>query len=127
MKRTNTLPYFQLDSGQVLLASLGRSDEEMGLYLKLMAMYWEGDCRLPFRDTLVRKLGVKGKKLAVLELVLEDFFPDGVHEQLDLCRDIALKTSERQSANARKGHAQRGNPQEISRNLQAPDSDPGDF
>lgn len=127
MKRTNTLPFFQLDSGQVLLASMGRTDEEMGLYLKLMAIYWEGECRLPARDALIRKMGVKGKKLAVLELVLDDFFPDGIHVQLDQQKANALKTSLRNTANVRKRYEQQPEVQDSSGKPQTQDADPTDF
>ena len=127
MKRTNTLPFFQVDSGQVLAASMGRSHEEMGIYFMLLVMYWENDCRLPSRERLVEALRLRGKKLAVLEKVLGIFFPDGIHEQLDLCKENALKTSLRQSANARKGHAQRREPEEIPGNPQSRDSDADEF
>lgn len=127
MKRTNTLPYFQVDSGQVLLASMGRTHEEMGIYLMLQAMYWENDCRLPPRERLAGALRLKGKKLAVLEQVIDDFFPNGINEQLDLCKVNALKTSQRNSANAKKGHESRGKPEEISGNSQSSNSDPSEF
>lgn len=129
MKRTSTLPYFQLDSGQVLLASMGHSHEEMGLYLLLLATYWEGDCRLPAREDLAKKLGMlrSPKKLALLDQVIDEFFPGGVNEQLDQCKANALKTSARQSANAQKGHTQRrsgGNPE---KSPSTHVNDPSDF
>lgn len=127
MKRTNTLPYFQVDSGQVLLASMGRTDEEMGIYLKLMAMYWENNCQLPSRERLTKALQLRGRKLALLEQVIDDFFPDGINEQLDQCKDNALKISQRNAANASKGHESRGKPEEISENPQSGDPDPSDF
>lgn len=129
MKRTSTLPYFQLDSGQVLLASMGHTHEEMGLYLLLMATYWEGNCRLPSREDLARKLGMlrSPKKMALLDQVIDEFFPGGVNEPLDQCKANALKTSQRQSANAQKGHAQRrqeGNP---AKSPNALEDDPMEF
>lgn len=127
MKRTNTLPYFQVDSGQVLLHSMGRTHEEMGIYFMLQAMYWENDCRLPPMERLAAQLRLKGKKLALLEQVIGDFFPDGINDQLDLCRANAMKTSQRNSTNAKKGHESREKSQEISENSQGMNSDSSDF
>lgn len=128
MKRTSTLPYFQLDSGKVLLDCMGHTMEERGMLLTLMAMYWEGECRLPSKDTLIRKLSLKGAKAgALLDSVLEDFFPDGRHEGLDLCKANALKTSQSNSANAKKGHEQRRQVGGISPTVTGRESDPNDF
>ena len=128
MKRTSTLPYFQLDSGKVLMDCMGHTMEERGMLLTLMAVYWEGECRLPSKDTLKRKLSIKGAKAAaLLDRVLEDFFPDGLHEGLDLCKENALQTSRTNSANAQKGHAQRKQVTGISQVAQSSESDPDDF
>lgn len=128
MKRTSTLPYFQLDSGKVLLDCMGHTMEERGMLLTLMAVYWEGECRLPSRETLMRKLSIKGAKAgALLDSVLEDFFPDGLHEGLNLCKDNALQTSRTNSANAQKGHTQRKQVSGISPTVQSSPSHSGDF
>ena len=127
MKRASTLPFFQVDSGQMLASSMGRTHEEMGLFLMLMVMYWENDCRLPHRERLAEALQVRGKKLATLDKVIAIFFPGGVNEQLDLCKANALKTSQRQSANARKRYADSGQSKEISGNLQGRDLGAADF
>ncbi len=128
MKRTSTLPYFQLDGGQVLLDCMGMSMEECGMYLRLMAIYWEGDCRLPSRERLMQKLGIRGAKAgAGLDRVLGEFFPDGVNEHLDQCRENALQTSRRNSANASKGHQQRKKPAGISPKTHGVEDDPEDF
>jgi uncharacterized protein YdaU (DUF1376 family) len=72
MRRTSTLPYFQLDSGKVLMECMGHSMEERGMFLTLMAMYWEGECRLPSKESLIQKLSIKGAKAsALLDRVLE--------------------------------------------------------
>ena len=128
MKRTSTLPYFQVDSGKLLMDLMGHSMEERGMLLTLMAMYWEGECRLPSKETLMRKLSIKGAKAgALLDRVLETFFPGGLNEGLDLCKANALKTSQSNSANARRGHEQRRQVSGISPTVQSSQSHSGDF
>ena len=128
MRRTSTLPYFQLDSGKVLMECMGHSMDERGMLFTLMAIYWEGECRLPSKDTLMRMLSIKGAKAgALLDRVLEDFFPGGLNEGLDLCKANALKTSQSNSANARRGHEQRRQVSGISPTVQSSNSHPGDF
>jgi uncharacterized protein YdaU (DUF1376 family) len=129
MNRPSTLPFFQVDSGQVITASLGRSLEDMGMYLMLQALYWEAGCRLPSRETLHKKLyiGNSGKKKVALESVLEEFFPDGIHEGLDHCRDKALEVSRKNAANAKKGHERHRKPEESASFSQSAGGGPEDF
>lgn len=128
-KRTSTLPYFRLDGGTVLREAMGRSMEEMGIYVMLMAIYWEGDCRLPSRERLIQMLGLgRGQKAAAtLDRVIQEFFPDGVNAHLDQCRDDALGASRRGSENARKGHERRRQEGEISPRANSGETDPNDF
>lgn len=75
----------------------------------------------------IKKLKMKGKKLELLDQVIDEMFPGGVSTLLDQQRANALKTSVRNSANARKRY---GNPQESSGNSEKPletTSDPSDF
>jgi uncharacterized protein YdaU (DUF1376 family) len=127
MKRTNTLPFFQIDSGQVLSEAMGRPLEDMGLYLLLMAIYWEGECRLPARDVLLRKLQIKGKKVAALDRLITELFPDGIHEQLDHQRENALKTSQRNAENVRRRYGNPQKSQESSGSPQGVNSGADDF
>lgn len=124
---TSTPPYFPLDSGQVLRDAMGRSMEEMGIYSMLLALYWEGCCRLPPRERLAGMLHLKKKQLPALEAVLDAFFPDGVNDYLDQCRENVLKTSRRNSENAKKRHAQRGNLTGNEENLKRTEPGPEDF
>lgn len=127
-KRTSTLPYFQLDGGQVLLDCMGFSMEERGMYLSLMAIYWEGGCRLPPQETLLRKLSLRGQKAAAtLDRVVQEFFPDGVNAHLDQCKENALQTSRRNAESARSGHQRRRQEAGMSPKPQDAEGDPSDF
>ena len=107
MKRTTTLPYYQLDSGRFLNDSLGRTLEETGIYSMLLAIYWEHGCRLPAPEVLTRKLRLNKRQVTLMWPIIDEHFPDGINEHLDLCRDQAMNVSRTNSANARKGHEQR--------------------
>jgi uncharacterized protein YdaU (DUF1376 family) len=107
MKRTTTLPYFMVDSGKALANCGGLPLEEVGAMFMLMLHYWEHDCHLPQREWLSRRLRLKGKRAVLFDQVIADFFPDGVNEHLDLCRNQALKIKQINSENAKKGHEKR--------------------
>lgn len=107
MKRTSTLPYFPIDSGKDLIQFGGLPFEVTGLCHTLRLYYWENECSLPPKDWLIRRLRLKGKQVALLDQIVEDFFPDGVHEYLDQCWDNAMDRKRKNSENARRGHEQR--------------------
>ena len=112
----------------MLVSCMGLTMEERGMYFTLMILYWEGECMLPARETLIKKLGIRGRRAeGILDNVLEEFFPDGIHEHLDLCRETALQTRRQNAANAQKGHEKRKNSGEISENSQGCDDMPPDF
>lgn len=127
MKRTTTLPFFQVDSGQLLYESMGLSLEQMGIYILLMAMYWENECRLPPRENLVRKLKLSPKKAAIMDGVIETFFPDGIHTNLDQCKENALQTSRRNSENIRQRYRKPSGNDEKAQVFSKTSSDPCDF
>lgn len=107
MKRTTTLPYFPTDSGKDLVLYGGLPLEEVGLCHMLKLYYWENECKLPPKDYLTRRLRLRGKQVAMLDRVIDDLFPDGINEYLDLCWDNAMDRKQRNSENAKKGHEQR--------------------
>ena len=111
MGTTTTIPYFKFDSGRFLSETMGFSSVEIGIYIQAMALYWERGCRLPALDVLKRSLRVTTRKeREALDLVIDTFFPDGIHEHLDRCLDEAQAFSRKQSAKATKGHEQRKQP-----------------
>lgn len=114
---TTTMPFYKVDGGKFLAETLGYSSAEVGIYARLMAIYWERGCKLPTKELLEKILQATTKKeREALETVLDTFFPDGVHEHLDLCLSEAKAFSTRQSANARKGHDKKlpqGEPEQI--------------
>lgn len=127
MKRTTTLPFFTVDSGKALAQCGGLPLEEVGAMYMLMLYYWEHECRLPSKEWLTRRLRLKGKRAELFDRVIDEFFPDGVHEPLDLCWDNAMDTKRRNSENAKKGHENRKAKEQEAEEIQESKNDDGDF
>mgnify|MGYP000659773907 CR=1 FL=1 len=100
---TTTVPYFKLDSGQFLTETMGMTDAAVGLYIRIMSLYWERQCSLPDDDELIIQLGIRTKQgRDNLALVINRFFKDRKHTKLDLCLEEVCKESKRQSDRAKK-------------------------
>ena len=105
MTRTTTIPYFKFDAGQFLAETMGLPDATVGLYSRLMALYWVGNCRLPERADLECRLGIKTKQQRErLNDVLQKFFPgdESNHPRLDMCQYEAQEASQKQRERAQK-------------------------
>jgi hypothetical protein len=87
-KPNNTVPpYFTVQHAAHGLAISGLTAVRAGLYDALKLMYWQNNCSLPFGmddlHRLRRCLTVVGYEDADLIEVLEEYFPDGHHADLD--------------------------------------------
>jgi uncharacterized protein YdaU (DUF1376 family) len=102
--QTTTMPYFKFDSGQFLAETMGLPDAMVGMYVRLMALYWEHNCSLPSDEVLRQKLATRTKKgRESLDFIIKQFFSGDQkrHERLDqgMSEIKAMKT--RQSSNAK--------------------------
>ena len=105
MTRTTIIPYFKFDAGQFLAETMGLPDATVGIYAKLLSIYWAGNCRLPEREDLEYQLGIKTKpQRERLDYLLRRFFPGDVpkHPRLDLCQFEAIEASKKQRERAEK-------------------------
>ncbi|PUE29022.1 hypothetical protein B9Z39_02795 [Limnohabitans sp. JirII-29] len=105
-KSTTTVPYFKFDSGHFLTETMGLPDDVVGMYIRMMAIYWESGCALPSDELLKMKLGVKGKKAADnLNLILAQLFGGErrTHERLNQALTEVNGYKAKQSANAKAG------------------------
>lgn len=105
MTRTTTIPYFKFDAGQFLAETMGLPEASVGIYARLMALYWVGNCRLPDREDLECRLGIKTKQQRErLDDVLKRFFPgsNSNHPRLDMCQFEAQEASQKQRERAQK-------------------------
>lgn len=101
MKPTTNKPYFQFDAGRFLADTMGYPSAHVGIYIRLMALYWESGHQLPAPDTLPRKLMITtDQEEEVLDEVLRTFFPNGRHEYLDGCLEHINEFSQKQREKA---------------------------
>ena len=90
-RNNNTVPpFFQLEHAQHGLAISGLSAVRAGLYDGLKLIYWQNHCALPFGkdelNRLKRVLPVVDFTDEDLLEVLDEYFPDGHHADLDAQR-----------------------------------------
>lgn len=110
IKSTTTVPYFKLDGGKFYLETAGLSDDLVGMYIRMMIIYWEDECTLPNDELLKIKLGVRGKKATDnFNLILAQFF-GGERRTHDLLNQGLAEVNghkAKQSANAKAGWEKR--------------------
>ena len=127
-RQTTTIPYFKFDTGQFLTETMGMPDDMVGMYVRMMAIYWESECSLPDDQLLRMKLGIKGKKATeTFEAIIQQFFGGNVrtHNRLDQSLIEVQGFKSRQSANAR---ARWNKQKEQSQSkVEVDDIDSGDF
>ena len=103
-------------------------DDMVGMYVRMMAIYWESECSLPDDQLLRMKLGIKGKKATeTFEAIIQQFFGGNVrtHNRLDQSLIEVQGFKSRQSANAR---ARWNKQKEQSQSkVEVDDIDSGDF
>ncbi len=102
--QTTTMPYFKFDSGQFLAETMGLPDAMVGMYVRLMALYWEHNCSLPSDEVLRRKLATRTKKdRESLDFIIEQFFGGDQkrHQRLDQGMSEIQAVKTRQSTNAK--------------------------
>lgn len=117
--RTTTAPYFKFDTGQFLAETIGLPNAVVGLYARMMTLYWESGCVLPDDQTLKMRLGIKKSEEKYLELIIREFFGGETrkHSRLDLCLDEVQEQSQRQRERANKRwQGKRQSPQEPDNN-----------
>lgn len=125
---TTTMPYFKLDSGQFLSETMGLPNAEVGLYIKMMALYWEHGCKLPTKDLLILKLHSRTKKeKESVEGLLNLFFPNNTHERLDEGLKEAQGFSKLQAERAKSGHEKRKAHSANTVQTHSDEGDPDDF
>ncbi len=82
--KSDRMAWFKLDAGTFIGETSGLSSAHVGIYARLIALYWAFGNKLPDDPILRRRIGpLTAEDEAVLPAVLAEFFPDGKHRGLD--------------------------------------------
>jgi uncharacterized protein YdaU (DUF1376 family) len=100
-----------MDAGSFIADTIGLSNNDVGIYVKLTMLYWASGNQLPSDESILkRKITIKSDEDAsALELILDEFFPideDGirVNQGLDQQLQQIKETSKKQSNNGKLAH-----------------------
>ena len=105
------LAWFKMDAGSFIADTIGLSNNDVGIYVKLTMLYWTSGNQLPSDESILkRKISIKSdEEASALELILDEFFPineDGirVNQGLDQQLQQIKETSKKQSHNGKLAH-----------------------
>ena len=109
-EKKDRMAWFKMDAGSFIADTTGLGNKEVGVYAKLMMLYWVSGNKLPEHSALLkRKIGITSSEEdeALLQAILHEFFPpnadgDHHHEQLDDQLDAIRGYSKMQSDKAKK-------------------------
>ena len=124
-RRSDRLSWFKMDAGAFLADTTGLPAAHVGIYARLLMLYWALGAQLPDNPALLkRKIGVVSPEdEQALQEVLAEFFPEGEHAGLDLQLAETMAHSQMQSEKAKSRHAR----EQSARVSAAPSAAPNDF
>lgn len=105
-KKSDRLAWFKLDAGAFLTVTNGLPPDQVGILIRLMCTYWIHGAALPSSEkVLKRQIGVitETDEQAFRE-VMDEFFPSGRNELLDIQMAETLAHSRMQSEKAARRH-----------------------
>lgn len=84
-KKSDRLSWFKMDAGAFLADTTGLPAAHVGIYARLLNLYWALGGMLPDSPAILkRKINVStSEEEQILEKVLEEFFPESRNEWLD--------------------------------------------
>ena len=108
-RKSDRMSWFKMDAGAFLADTNGLPSSRVGIYAKLMALYWTSGNSLPDNDAILKRklLVTSPEDEAALNEMLAEFFPDGRHHGLDAQLDEVSSVSRMQSEKAKARHANR--------------------
>lgn len=105
-RKSDRLSWFKFDAGAFIADTNGLPAIHVGIYARLLSLYWTGGGKLPENISILkRKIGITtSDDEQALQEVLEEFFPDGRHTQLDVQLEEVAEHSRAQSERAKVRH-----------------------
>lgn len=106
-RNSDRLSWFKMDAGAFLADTTGLPAAHVGMYARLLTLYWTQGCRLPDNPVRLKRLsGVSTPEdEQTLQEVLEEFFPGNRNERLDIQLEEAAANSRAQSEKAKARHS----------------------
>jgi len=111
-KKSDRMAWFKFDVGSFISDTTGLSMQHVGIYVRLLSVYWASVCTLPDDEVkLKRRLGVSGKEdEEALAEILDEFFPmneNGKRSHADLDRQLSetVNYSKQQSERGKLRHS----------------------
>jgi uncharacterized protein YdaU (DUF1376 family) len=104
-RKTGRMAWFKFDAGSFMSDTSGLSMTHVGIYTRLVGLYWTSGNKLPSDQNIMkRKIGITTDEEAeALSQVLEEFFPDGTNLDLDDQLAEAATISQKASESRRIG------------------------
>lgn len=106
-KKQDRMAWFKMDAGAFLADTTGLPSHYVGIYAKLLSLYWASGNQLPDNEAILKRklLVTTPDDEAALTAVLTEFFPGGCHPRLDSQLDEVQANSRMQSEKAKARHA----------------------
>lgn len=105
-RKSDRLSWFKMDAGAFLADTTGLPAAHVGIYARLLNLYWTQGAQLP--DNLLRLKRLIAVSTPedeqILQEVLEEFFPGNRNERLDIQLDEVAENSRMQSEKAKARH-----------------------
>lgn len=102
-KKSDRLSWFKMDAGAFLADTTGLPAAHVGMYARLLNLYWTQGCQLPDNPVRLRRLigASTPEDEQILQEVLEEFFPGNRNERLDIQLEEVAENSRAQSEKAK--------------------------
>lgn len=106
-KKSDRLSWFKMDAGAFLADTTGLSAAHVGIYARLLNLYWTQGAQLPDNPVRLKRLiGISTPEdEQTLQEVLEEFFPGNRNERLDIQLEEVAENSRAQSEKAKARHS----------------------
>jgi len=102
-KKSDRLSWFKMDAGAFLADTTGLPAAHVGIYARLLNLYWTQGAQLPDNPVRLKRLIAVNtpEDEQILQEVLEEFFPGNHNERLDIQLEEVAENSRAQSEKAK--------------------------
>lgn len=108
-KKSDRLGWFKMDAGLFLTDTFGFSAAHVGIYVRLLNLYWMNGAEVLTNPTRLRRMAAiqTDEDAQALQELLDEFFREGKHSLLDTQMEEVTANSKMQSDKAKAADAAR--------------------